>query len=1065
MKCWKKAGIEKTPGLAYCRVSQVHALFAVLLAYFACSSALANEVLVLKGAAATPNNALLSPYRVLNSTDGLPQNTVYAMANGPDGRIYVGTEDGLSRFDGGHFTRLPLSQPERPAAVNAISVEGSQIWVGTDEFGLWRGDGERWQQIALTVPDAGKSGADAAAIMGITDIRARSAGGVWVASTLGVFSCVADDCAFQPGTVGLDVPKILEGRYHDQAVLWVAAENRGMLAFEITQAANLGAIRAKFGTAQGLGNTLIRALANWQGALWIGSGRGLSRLRKNAAGRDEITFWGRDESAFAAGVFDLLPSLDAQHQPILLAATYGGGLIQIDQADHWSALTVAQGLPENHLRSLLQSPDQGPIWIGTASSGIARADPGGWVAYTERHGLPHRSVIGMGKARFPDAVESYWLGTISGAVRLVNGRWQAFLPAAIAERPIYDIAPRAAGGLWLASDVGLYSWDGKTPNKYSPDNADIPGFTVLDIERHGKTGALWLALRHGLAKIVDDKVSTVTGSNGARNLLYVEALAGGSMFVAEDENLRWIKGDGSFELIRQPCLAHASIYSMALSTSEAGKLVELWVGGRAGITRLRFNGNSSDSTIQCDQIDAATLGSNWIFEVKFDAIGDLYAFGYNGALRLRVAALNSLEAKAPAASTPKNPLKNLQIERFDQVDGLPDLEFNRGVMLDDDGRIWASNVGGAAIFDPKLRANSTPNARFIFTALRVANGEYQSNKISPDEILPNGAELHASYRLLSYSRESRIRYRTQMLGLEEHPGDWTSDATRNFARLPGGQYELKVWAKDALGRPYGPIELSFSVAQPWWRNPWLVLVAAIGLIYSGAWLGRFRADALKRKALKLAQALEAQVRSRTQELADANVQLEKLALTDPLTGCYNRRCFYERYLHAPHDKDVLVILLDIDYFKKINDEFGHGGGDAVLVQFALRLQQSGAPVFRMGGEEFMILEFAGSLADQQAMLDKTLKLISAQEFDLGVQKLRVTTSIGAACFYYHAPRARQSDAAEPSNSLEQVIRVADVALYQAKQAGRNRAVLAEVKQEISAEFGLRIGEGRGKFRE
>ncbi len=112
------------------------------------------------------------------------------------------------------------------------------------------------------------------------------------------------------------------------------------------------------------------------------------------------------------------------------------------------------------------------------------------------------------------------------------------------------------------------------------------------------------------------------------------------------------------------------------------------------------------------------------------------------------------------------------------------------------------------------------------------------------------------------------------------------------------------------------------------------MTIGVHLIYSGAWLGRLRADVLKRKALKLAQTLEAQVLRRTQELADANIQLEKLALTDPLTGCYNRRCFYERYLHAPQSKDLLIILLDIDFFKKINDEFGHAGGDAVLVQNA-----------------------------------------------------------------------------------------------------------------------------------
>lgn len=108
---------------------------------------------------------------------------------------------------------------------------------------------------------------------------------------------------------------------------------------------------------------------------------------------------------------------------------------------------------------------------------------------------------------------------------------------------------------------------------------------MLDTERHGKTGALWLALRHSLATIENDKVKTISGNTLKRSLLYIDALAGGSMFVAEDENLRWIRGDGSVELIRQPCLAHPSIYSMALAPAKAGMPVELWVGGRAGISR------------------------------------------------------------------------------------------------------------------------------------------------------------------------------------------------------------------------------------------------------------------------------------------------------------------------------------------------------------------------------------------------------------------------------------------------------------------------------------------------
>ncbi len=94
MKFRNQATAGQTQNHAQRGLRNLYGLFLGFLLCQAGSVAAASplpEVLVLKGAKATPNNALLSPYRVLNSTDGLPQNTVYAMANGPDGRIYVGT--------------------------------------------------------------------------------------------------------------------------------------------------------------------------------------------------------------------------------------------------------------------------------------------------------------------------------------------------------------------------------------------------------------------------------------------------------------------------------------------------------------------------------------------------------------------------------------------------------------------------------------------------------------------------------------------------------------------------------------------------------------------------------------------------------------------------------------------------------------------------------------------------------------------------------------------------------------------------------------------------------------
>ena len=171
-------------------------------------------------------------------------------------------------------------------------------------------------------------------------------------------------------------------------------------------------------------------------------------------------------------------------------------------------------------------------------------------------------------------------------------------------------------------------------------------------------------------------------------------------------------------------------------------------------------------------------------------------------------------------------------------------------------------------------------------------------------------------------------------------------------------------------------------------------------------------------------------------------KFEKLAITDGLTGLYNRRFFNEtltREIHrATREKTMLsFMMLDIDYFKKYNDSYGHDAGDKALVAVADTLKKSvhrGSDfVFRLGGEEFGILFAQTSEENSMNMAEKVRKSIEdlAIEHSNSLTAKYVTVSIGVLVV----------DFKEESVDENGFYTLADDALYQAKDSGKNRAVL------------------------
>jgi diguanylate cyclase (GGDEF)-like protein len=207
--------------------------------------------------------------------------------------------------------------------------------------------------------------------------------------------------------------------------------------------------------------------------------------------------------------------------------------------------------------------------------------------------------------------------------------------------------------------------------------------------------------------------------------------------------------------------------------------------------------------------------------------------------------------------------------------------------------------------------------------------------------------------------------------------------------------------------------------------------------------------------------LEERVKQRTQELKEAMSKLEVLASTDPLTELPNRRAYLGRLDEAisiwrRRDAPVSVILLDIDRFKALNDTYGHQAGDAVLVALAKTLKTVLRTIdlpARMGGEEFAVLLPGEEPTGAMNLAERLRKELERSSVDYGGSKLNFTCSFGVSGLpsangaAEMGPEIRQQfdtlRKAQRADISGMLYSLADQALYQAKEGGRNRCKLAD----------------------
>ncbi|HNX96103.1 MAG TPA: diguanylate cyclase, partial [Candidatus Aminicenantes bacterium] len=368
-----------------------------------------------------------------------------------------------------------------------------------------------------------------------------------------------------------------------------------------------------------------------------------------------------------------------------------------------------------------------------------------------------------------------------------------------------------------------------------------------------------------------------------------------------------------------------------------------------------------------------------------------------------------------------------------------------------DGDLWQGTSNGLVQILAGRRPPPLPTPRvFIQQVIQGKNTLFPPFARLP-AVAHRDATLEFWFSAPTYVDEISVRYQVRMIGLEE---EWrTTDVHQaRFVALPGGRYRFEVRAAYA-GGPYGPVAaFEVQVRPPWWRSWWFVfleLVSAAGLMGG---IVKWRLRALARQKNRLQTLVAEQTRDLQKAnlaLAEANRALEALSLTDSLTGLHNRRYLamviddnVAQTMRAYRDggpviranQDLTFFMVDIDHFKQINDRFGHGVGDQVLLRVAGTLRHAAREsdaVIRWGGEEFLLVARNSSRAEAPSMAERIRSLVACQCLELpSGQTVRWTCSVGFAAFPF-LPQALDW------LGWEEVVDIADACLYGAKESGRD----------------------------
>lgn len=895
----------------------------------------------------------------LTVADGLPSSVAYKTVQDRDGFIWIGTQDGLARYDGIGF-RVYRHDPADPASlasndVSTVLVDrDGNLWCGGEASGLNRleADGTTFTHWMHRANDLGTLGSN-----DLFTIAQDRSGAIWVGTYLGGLNRLEADGRFthidhdaeDPASLRSSTVFSLHGDERDR--LWIGTDQGLDVRTPDGRIVHVDLPQL----AQRPGPSIVMSfMPEADGSMLVGTRKGLFRVGADLALRDELapatpplavsTLARSDVDGLWIGLLNGVARLDAR------------GLHKYNSDE-----AVAGAYPGARTMDIL-TDREGGVWFALLDGGIARLPPHwrNFAAYRRVPGDPASLMRSRVKSIGIDGGRSAWVvGGNDGLDRIdrTTGaieRWGERL--GIRGQRLTAVLPVGEDQVWVGLQTGLRVYSLRTlasievPVDLTREDALPPGF--VDLLMRAPDGSIWASSHGGgVVRLGIDPPRVLRRYLPSGKTLGDTDVAAMALDATGAPWLATASGVERHDPVADRFVDVAGLPREIVSALAFGADGTLWTHRLGALEHWRIDGEDALLMQRYDNTRGWPTFSAHALAV--DARGDVWVTSPRGLWRLDV--------------------RTHSVRRFDARDGLPSQEFITGSLaVAADGTVFAGTLGGAVAFAPHLlRLDSEPPPLHV-TAIEVRRGG-QVESLDPRQpaaLRYDDMDFRVELRALSYANPESNRYQFRLGGFD---ADWidTARGERTWPQLPAGDYELDVRAANAAGA-WSSLQhpLRVTVARAPWATPLAyALYATLALLAIGFAFGAWRARVRRRHAFAIA---EEQRRASEQLVEAKSAFLATLGheIRTPMTGVLGM--------------SELLMATPLDERQR-----GYAGA----------IQQSGQMLLRLVNDSLDIARIdAGKLALDDGQLDPAalLREVAGMQQVLAQQKgLSIDVEIGA----------------------------------------------------------------------
>jgi ligand-binding sensor domain-containing protein/signal transduction histidine kinase len=784
----------------------------------------------------------LSQFRheVWLTENGLPQNTVHAIAQTKDGYIWIGTEEGLARFDGVKFTvfdKQNTPQLKSNYIRNLFADRQGALWIGTAQglvrmlnggFTLFtRDDGLPSETIQAVHGDregnlwvATANGLGLLKSGGLTTFTTKerlisgsiqalfedAGGALWIATPYGVGRI--RDGKFTNYTVrdGLGSNSVRAIQQDRDGRLWFGSFG-GLTSFD-------GSRFTTYTIRDGLPNDRIISLhANRDGGLLIGTARGLCRFIDG-----HFTRFNTGETLSTSTILSLLEDREGN----FWIGTESGG-INLLKDTKFTTYTVKNGL-SNDLVKAIHQDDQGNMWIGTDGGGLNLLKDGKLTVYSTRDGLSSNVILAL----FSDDAGNLWIGTPDGLNRFNQGKFTTYTSAdGLANNDVRSIYPDRRGNLWIGTRGGLTRIRNGLFKTYTEVDG-LPNDFITTLHEDSK-GNLWIGTFGGLGRLTNEEFTTFTTRDG--------------------------------------------LSSDAVISLHEDSDYTLWIGTNGGGLNRMKDGKFTTYTTSNGLLDDV------VYRILEDSRNNLWLSCRKGIFHISKKELDEFANGTIASIAPV---------AYGTADGMMTRECSGGGdpagWRGSDEKLWFPTIKGVAVIDPERIKTNSHAPPVVIEQIRIDDKSF-----APSERLelPAGTtRFDLYYTAPSFVAPEKVRFKYKLEGFDT---DWIDSGTRRIAyytNLRPGAYTFRVIASNNDG-VWNQTGATFALyLKPYfYQTYWFYAVCLLALAMLAWLLFRLRVrgmqaqfSAVLAERTRIAREIHDNL---AQEMSGISVQLEVVARTMP----------------------------------------------------------------------------------------------------------------------------------------------------------------------------------------